>query len=178
MEHLKSRRRFIAGAVAAGIFGPIAARGGELPPPVGPVLLTVSGRIARANARASSGAPRADFDRAMLDALRAAEITTTTRWHRGVQHFQGVDGLALLAAAGADGEQLRAVALNDYAVNIPVEDFRRARAILALRANGRDLSVRDKGPVFVVYDFDRLPAAEMATWTARSIWQLRRLEVL
>jgi hypothetical protein len=172
------RRRFVAGALAAACAGRAAAQStGELPDPVGRVILSVGGRIARANARDRSGAPRADFDRAMLDALGEVEIATTTRWHRGVQRFQGVSGVAVLAAAGADGEQLRAVALNDYAVTIPVDDFRRGRAILALRANGRDLSVREKGPVFVVYDFDRLPAAEMETWIARAVWQLRRLEV-
>jgi len=98
------RRRFLAGALAAGFAGRAAAQTGELPAPVGPVILSVGGRIARANARARSGAPRADFDRAMLDALGAVEIATSTRWHRGVQRFQGVSGIAVLAAAGADGE--------------------------------------------------------------------------
>jgi hypothetical protein len=172
------RRLFLAGALAAGFAGRAAAQTGELPSPVGRVILSVGGRIARANARARSGAPRADFDRAMLDALGEAEIVTTTRWHRAAQRFQGVSGVAVLAAAGAEGEELRAVALNDYAVTIPVDDFRRGRAILALRANGRDLTVREKGPIFVVYDFDRLPAAGIETWIARSVWQLRRLEVL
>jgi hypothetical protein len=42
----------------------------------------------------------------------------------------------------------------------------------------RPMSVRDKGPLWVVYPFDDVPAYQSETIYSRSIWQLDRIEVV
>jgi hypothetical protein len=46
----------------------------------------------------------------MLEGFEAVEIETTTIWTDGVQTFVGVELDDLLAAIGAEGEVLRAIA--------------------------------------------------------------------
>ena len=54
----------------------------------------------------------------------------------------------------ATGRRVSVVALNDYASEIPVEDFSKYKVILALKRNGEYMPVRDKGPLFIVYPYD------------------------
>jgi len=84
----------------------------------------------------------------------------------------------LLTYLGVDGQSLEMVALNDYAVTIPVADLEDAAPILATRMNGETMSVRDKGPYWVVFPYDSDPKYSTETNYARSIWQLNRLKVV
>jgi len=83
----------------------------------------------------------------------------------------------LMAAVGARGKTVRAVALNDYAITIPVEDFARHGVILALKRDGQYMPIRDKGPLFVIYPYDSKPELKTQIYYARSAWQVKRLEV-
>lgn len=83
----------------------------------------------------------------------------------------------LLKAVGADGAMLRASAINDYAVEIPVEDAVEGGPIVAYLLNGEPMSVRDKGPLWIVYPFDSAPEYQTEQVYSRSIWQLDRIEV-
>lgn len=134
----------------------------------GRTVLSVSGRIA--------GATR-HFDLAALEALGRTDLATRTSWTgTAMQHFSGVPLARLLAEVGAEGGMLRAVALNDYAVDVPVQDATRG-AFLATRAEGEPLRVRDRGPVWLVYPWTQHPELDVPTFRERSIWQLRRIEV-
>lgn len=151
---------------------PGRAPAGELPSPAGEILLTVTGRIAHTN-----DGDRAVFDRAMLEALGPVTFTTTTPWTEGPQTFTGVSLAAVAEAVGAEGDVLEATAINDYAVVIPREDWVEGGPIIAYLANGQPMSVRDKGPLWVVYPFDDTPAYRSEVSYSRSIWQLNRLVV-
>jgi hypothetical protein len=154
---------------------PLLLAGGRdaaaLPPPEGRVLLDVTGRIARPNA---GEAARLDF--ALLDSLPQASFETRTPWFDGPRRFSGVAGAALLEALGAGGAEVVAVALNDYRVTIPVEDFRATGLILATRLDGQPIPVREKGPIWIIYPFDAEARLRNQVFYTRSIWQLRRLE--
>lgn len=154
----------------------LAARGGHaatlLPPPSGKVILTVSGRIDVTNKGRS-----AEFDYAMLEALGVDHIETTTPWYDGVVRFDGVRIHQLLQAVGASGESVTAVALNDYTTEIPVKDIRRYGVLLAMKRNGSDMPVSDKGPLFIVYPYDSKPELKSQKYYSRSAWQVASLEV-
>jgi hypothetical protein len=143
-----------------------------LPVPQGPVVLTVSGAIAATNSPEG-----AQFDLAMLDALGTAEFETTTIWTEGPQVFRGVSLRRLADVLQADGAVIAASALNDYTVEIPLSDAVEGGPILAFEQNGEVLSVRDKGPIWVVYPYDSAQAYQSEVIYARSIWQVKRLEV-
>lgn len=154
----------------AALAGPAAAEG--LPSPGSDVILTISGEIAQTNHGDS-----AVFDREMLAALGATTITTTTIWTEGEQRFTGVPLGALMEAVGASGSVAAAMAINDYAVDIPAEDWGEGGALIAYLNQGEEMSVRDKGPLWVVYDFDSSPDLQTETIYSRSIWQLDRIVV-
>jgi hypothetical protein len=50
--------------------------------------------------------------------------------------------------------------------------------MIAFRMNGAPMSVRDKGPLWIVYPYDSDPRFQTEIIYSRSIWQLDRLEVL
>ena len=84
---------------------------------------------------------------------------------------------ALLGAVGAEGTMLNATAINDYSVEIPVSDAVAGGPIVAYRMDGEPMSVRDKGPLWVVYPYDDVREYRSEVIYSRSIWQLDRIDV-
>lgn len=166
----------IATAAAASGIGPLRAQtpaAASAPPrPTGPVVLTVRGRITRPNA-----GDRADFDMAMLEALPQREFSTRTPWFNEARRFTGPLLRDVLAAAGAQGRNAVLIALNDYRVEMPLEDAERYEVLLARLLDGRPMAVRDKGPLFVIYPFDARAELRSTVYHARSAWQLRTIDV-
>lgn len=144
----------------------------DLSAPKGPPLLTMTGAVGETNVGEA-----AVFDRAMLEALPSQTIVTTTIWTDGPQEFTGVPLAALLEAVGAEGQTLSATAINDYAVAIPVAEITQDAPLVAYELNGETMSVRDKGPLWIVYPYDSEPAYQSEVIYARSIWQLDRIVV-
>ncbi len=131
------------------------------------IILTVDGAVKA----------KTDFTLAEIEALGMATITTTTPFHDGVQTFEGVPLTKLMAAVGAHGDTARVVALNRYAMEIPISDFARYGVILASRRNGAPMEVKDKGPLFVIYPYDSSPDLKTETYYGRSVWQVRTITV-
>ena len=162
-------------ALSAPVIGqtPAAAGAVVLPAPTGPVLLTV----VPTPDPATPAAPPIRFDQAMLAALPQVTITTTTIWTDGPQEFTGVPVSALLAATGLQGGTLVAMAANDYLIGLPVAELTDQAPIIAYLRNGKPMTTRDKGPLWIVYPYDSDPAYRTEVVYARSIWQLDRIEV-
>lgn len=136
-------------------------------------ILTVSGAISQKNA-GGSGYP---LDLAALDNLPQTEFTTSTIWTKGKITYKGVELKTLLDQLGAKGKTLHMVAINDYAVDVPVTDAIAGGPILATRADGKPLSVREKGPIWLIYPFDAKPEYRSEVIYSRAIWQLKAIEV-
>jgi hypothetical protein len=136
-------------------------------------LLVVTGRIASPETAGSA----ARFDRAALESLPQHKIRTSTPWTDGVSAFEGPLLCDVLARLGAKGTELRAKALNDYVVDIPIVDCQRYPVILALKRDGKPLTRRDMGPIWIVYPRDDFPELRLETINARWVWQLIELEV-
>ena len=160
-------------AFAVATFLPVTGFSAELAAPTGPVLLTISGAIENSNSENGS----ASFDLEMLRALGSETIETSTIWTEGDQSFEGVSLSVLMDAVGATGDVLQATAINDYAVEIPAEDWVENGPIVAYYNNGEEMSVRDKGPLWVVYPYDSSPNYQTEVIYSRSIWQLDRIIV-
>ncbi|SEL00910.1 molybdopterin-dependent oxidoreductase [Halomonas daqiaonensis] len=144
-----------------------------LPAPAGPVLLILSGDLAHTNVE-----DEARFDRAMLEALPSRIIETHTPWHRDKGRFEGPLMRALLETVGADdSEQVRIRALNHYEAEVPVADFRRHDVILAMTRDGEPLTIREYGPLFVLYPFDDHPELLTEAIRFRSVWHVERIIV-
>ncbi|HEY9058381.1 MAG TPA: oxidoreductase [Aurantimonas sp.] len=161
--------------VMAGLYiliGGNLAHAGDLASPAGKPILTISGNIEVTNAGDS-----AEFDRAMLEALGMVSFETMTPWYDEPVTFEGVRLDKLMTLVGATGDRVQAIALNDYAIEIPMVDFARHDAIIAIKRDGEYMPVRDKGPLFIVYPYDSDVALQSQTYYARSVWQLSKLIV-
>jgi hypothetical protein len=142
-----------------------------LPLPKGPVVLTVSGKIEHTN-----GDGVALFDLEMLEALGKASFATKWEMSEVPQQFEGVPLRALLERIGAQGESLKASALNDYSAVIPLDDLK-FKPILATKVDGRMLTIRDKGPLWIAYPRDQYRVLQDARYDSRWVWQLNKLHV-
>jgi hypothetical protein len=140
--------------------------------PSGEVILTVTGAI-----EATNGSHAASFDLAMLDALPTKSITSAAPWFEEERTFSGPLISALLDAVGATGRTVRVVAINDYSAEIPVDEIETYDVILATRMDGATMSVREKGPIFVVYPFDEAPELYDELHFGRSVWQIKSIEI-
>ncbi len=139
--------------------------------PQGQVLLTVTGHISNTNAENA-----AQFDLEMLEALPVTKFSTTTVWTDGVQNFEGVSLADLREALALEGENLHATAVNDYGIDIPATDITKDGPIVAYRMNSKTMSLRDKGPLWIVYPYDSDARFRSEVIYSRSIWQLDRIE--
>ncbi len=141
--------------------------------PTGDVILTVSGP----NLKHPNAGQTAEFDLAMLEALKGRTGTMETPWTEGKITFSGPLLREVLAAAGAEGSALKIRALNDYAAEVPMEDATRLDTILATRVNGEPMPVRNKGPLFLIYPFDLDKSIYNEKYFSRSVWQIKAIEV-
>ena len=174
MKYSTQRRGAILSLVAAGLLGSLATLPAHaLDAPTGKVVLTVNGSVANAN---DNGA--ASFDLTLLQQLPQTSFSTKTPWYAQPRKFSGVLLRDLLAGVGAaPGATIKAVALNDYRVDIPADDAARHGALLAYLLDDQPMSVREKGPLVIIYPFDDKPELRDAVHYSRAIWQLRSLEI-
>jgi hypothetical protein len=168
----KLARAVLAGLALFSLLGTVG-HAGTLAMPTGQVLLTIQGDIV-----AKNQGDAAAFDREMLLAMPQITFRTRTIWTDGVQEFSGVPLAAIASKVGAKGTVLRAMAVNDYAVDIPIEALEEETPIVALTMNGAAMTVRDKGPLWIVYPYDASPDYQNEVVYSRSIWQLVRLTSL
>ena len=168
MPLLPRRRIFLSALLTFMLAGPAHA----LQAPQGKVLLSISGQITQTNA-----AGRADFDMAMLAALPQHTFTTSTPWFAGPKKFTGPLLRDVLAAVGAQGKTLNAAALNNFKIDMPADDAVQFPVIVARLIDGKPMTVREKGPLFIVYPYDTDIKLQSTRYYNRSPWQLRAIEV-
>ena len=135
----------------------------------GAVILTIDGATGDGKAHT--------FTLDDLKKLPAAGFKTKTPWHDGPQQFDGVLMSDLMHAVGAKGKVLHVRALDDYKSDVPVADFDKYKPIMAYLQNGKPMSVRDKGPLFVVYPYDSDAALRNETFYTRSPWQVAAITI-
>lgn len=116
------------------------------------------------------------FSRDELAALGEESFSTSTIWTEGAQEFVGVRLHRLLEALAPDHEgQVDLVAVNDYQVSMPSAEAEPNGALLAYLRNGEQMTLRDKGPVWLVYPYDASDLYRTEVVYSRSVWQLSKI---
>jgi hypothetical protein len=149
-------------------------------PPEGPVILTITGAVGKANRGPLDAFPdklmafqgtrfeqAMQFDRAGLWALGTRKITIQYPGWPGPHEFEGPLLKNVLAAAGVSSGTVHPVALDGYAAEIPYADLEKWPVILALKMDGRWLPLGGAGPGWVIYprdDFAELSGSDDAKW--------------
>lgn len=128
------------------------------------------------------GQPEAAKSAAQLDleaikGLGSVTFETTTPWTDGKVIFEAVPGDKVAGLLGSAGTTVRATALDEYSVDIPLSDFTSGKAHIAYAMNGEPLPEDQFGPFWIVYRYDSDPTLSDEAHQARSIWQLKSLTV-
>ncbi len=118
-----------------------------------------------------------ELTEAALKALPQVVINTDNEFVDQMTAFEGPLGRDVLALAGGGGSMVVLTAVNDYAVEIPIEDFMKYDVVFAFSADGEKFSRRDKGPIWVVYPMSDNPELQDPVFNARLIWQLVKVEI-
>ncbi len=141
------------------------------------VLLLPAGIAGATELVIATSAGEISYDRDALREMQTTEITTNTPWTDGEQVFLGVP-LSLLIDAPDDAFEMEMRAINDYVVVVPSDAVSEEYPIVAFEQNGEPMSLRDKGPFWLIYPFDDGPEYQTETMYSRSIWQLVKITVL
>jgi hypothetical protein len=149
------------------------AAGDAIPVPSGDVILTVTGKIGTTNVDDSI-----QMDIATIESLGQVDYTLTDPFDEVQITFRGVLMSKLLDVwqVAEDATTLNIVALNDYAIDVPISDLRTYPVIFALQANGEYMPVSTRGPAMLVYpygEYELDPAVYNDFW----IWQIKSIEV-
>lgn len=120
------------------------------------------------------------YDLPALQALGEAQIRTSTVWTEGTHSFTGVPLASILADAGiatgaGSAGEVTATAINDYAISIPLAEIGAEVPLVAYLMDDSEMSVRDKGPLWIVYPYDADRQYQTEVIYSRSIWQLNRI---
>ncbi|GAA3549401.1 molybdopterin-binding protein [Zobellella aerophila] len=142
---------------------------------VEPVVLSISGPIIQ-NGRHLE---RMDYTLSQLQALPQVNITTSHFWVQDPHTYSGPALRQLLAPLFAHTtiKTLTLGALNGYSVAVDWAKVTPYDPILAWQDNGYGMSRRDKGPLWLMLPYDRVPVLQQAELIHFMVWQLRNIKV-
>ena len=129
-------------------------------------------------AAAAENGPDVVLDRADLESLEQVRIETNTPWTERRRAFEGPALVDVLDAAGIAGEAVELVALNDYRVTMPLDHAGPDYPIIAHRIDGKTFSVRERGPFWVIFPYDRGREFRSEKFAGWSVWQLSEIRVI
>lgn len=193
-----NKRQFLGAAVAGAL--PSTSHAAEPAPPgasvSGPALLTVTGAIARVNRKpfdpvldqmmhkqGLSFTKAYAFDHAALLQLAPHTIRPTLEYDARAHTLRGPLLLDVLARAGAvvgDRTVLVLRAVDGYNVELSGAQARARRVIVATHIDGAPMALGGLGPLWAVYDADRIPemaALPLAQRFTACPWALYHVEV-
>jgi hypothetical protein len=191
------KRQFLGSAALAGMAAALPARAAAAKS-AGPALLTVTGAIGKPNRGRFD--PVLDqmmfkqkltfekahgFDFAALAALPAITIHPTLEYDNKPHTLRGPLLLDVMKAAGArvdgnDSGKLVLRAVDGYAATIAVAQARAQRWIVATHLDGAPMALGGLGPLWAIYDADKVPEMAVKPLAERfgsCPWALYHIEV-
>lgn len=174
--------KVLAGVVAGLVWGTCGAVAETpVPPTDEPILRVFVNSAAQDSDIATDIAvpvvPVVAYDLAMLRAMPVTSFRTSTVWTEGVSEFTGVSLKDFVNAMNISTGTLSMYAVNDYVAEVPVSDAVEGGPILAYLMDGQRMSVRDKGPLWMIYPYDTHPEYRTEVVYSRSVWQLFKIEI-
>jgi hypothetical protein len=111
---------------------------------------------------------------AALPTARMVEKVTTASQPSA---FEGPELEQVLKLAGVGEGKIHASALDDYVVDIPLDMIRKYHPILAIRRDGKPITVDNLGPFLVMFPFAEHPEIDNDLGWTWAIWQLTKITV-
>ena len=127
--------------------------------------------------RAQNSDEAMTFTLAELKQFPQVDVVTKNEFVDGERTFRGpLVRDVLRAENAADAAFVKMTAANDYQIDVKAKEFYDYDVILALSMDGKDLSARDKGPIWVIYPMSQFVELQDPVFNSRLIWQLVRME--
>jgi hypothetical protein len=106
------------------------------------------------------------------------EFTVDDPYLKRPTTYQGVIVQRVLDVAhiAQDATTLHAVALNDYATDVPIKPLGQWPVMLATKRDGQRMPVSDKGPIEIVFPYNSF-TIDPTVYDPMWVWQLRSFEV-
>ncbi len=117
------------------------------------------------------------YSREALEAMRQVSYRTSTIWTDGVIEFRGVPLSEVLKVAGVTAGRIVLRASNDYSAEMPMSAVTSDIPMIAMKMDGKPMTLREKGPLWLVYPYDLADAYQSEVVYTRSVWQLVKIEV-
>jgi hypothetical protein len=124
------------------------AAGQEIGAPSGEVVLTVSGAIGERNKGRAL-----ELDLASLEKMRRVRLEAAEPFLKRRVMFEGVllSDLLAVAEVPASATRVSLTALDDYKVDVKLEDVRSSQMLLATKADGKHMPVDRSGPIRIAF---------------------------
>ena len=112
-----------------------------------------------------------------LLALPQQEFSTLHTWTEVKETFSGplLEDVVNLICKGVVSVELKA--LNDYSITVDFEGVKQYKPIIAHSINGQRLSIRDKGPLWVMVDYET-HNLDSKNLESLMVWQLSDIVIL
>jgi len=147
--------------------------GDTIPAPTGDIILTVTGKIGTTNTDSAI-----EMDLSMIEAAGLVDYKVTDPFEDQPVTFRGplMSSLLDLWKVSSDAKTLRMVALNDYSVDVPIEEVRKYPVVFALEQDGEYMPVASRGPAMLVFPYNDFEFNE-AIYNDYWIWQIKSIDV-
>ncbi|WP_052704077.1 molybdopterin-dependent oxidoreductase [Vibrio nigripulchritudo] len=130
-------------------------------------ILTVSGQVEKSR----------KYSLEQIQSFPQLLITTNTPWTNEAHSYKGPTLEDILNDAKAKGSWLTLKALDKYQVTVDFERIRQFKPILAWEDNGKKMTVRGKGPLWLILPKDHHKELEAQIFNDYMIWQLVTIDV-
>lgn len=147
--------------------------GQSIPAPENAEILTVSGKVGVTNQ-----GDTIVMDRKTIESVGLVEYDVHDPFEDQSVLYRGVlmSELLKLWQVGDDATVVRFTALNDYQIDVPIEDFYEYPVLLALQADGVYMEPDYRGPSMLVYPLNDYKF-DLTTNKRRWIWQIKSIEL-
>ena len=125
----------------------------------------------------SSGQGDRQYTLSQLLQLPQHEITTNLPWTEEPHTYSGPYRGDVLKSVQATGQWLCFEALDKYKVTLNYQRIKAFKPILALKRDGSFLTIRTKGPIWLILPVDDHAALDAALYNDFMVWHLVKIGV-
>jgi len=120
------------------------------------------------------------FTRERLEEFEQIEFATESLWTEGEHSYSGPSLQTVLDASNIKEDRIELIGLNGYTVVMdtskdPIGDD---YPIIATRIDSEPFEIWEKGPLWIIYNFDDFPGDQAERGNAISVWQLSAMREL
>jgi hypothetical protein len=147
--------------------------GDKIPAPTGDVILTVTGKIGTTNKDNSIV-----MDLKTVESVGLVDYKVTDPFEKKEVVFRGplMSDLLALWQVAKDATKLHIVALNDYAVDVPMADLQKYPVLFALQQDGQYMPVSTRGPAMLVFPYNDFQFNQ-TVYNDYWAWQIKTIDV-